>query len=141
MKRFASIILSIGTMLVSPCLCLAFDYSGQWLGTVGDSRNLCENIGKAEPGDYKLTIIQKENNIVVMENVVQRPYTGVIDPERPQVVQVLGAYAEDGGYVNEIVTLEFDDDSKGKGQSVWRWSDGYYACGGRFSFTLTKIRP
>jgi hypothetical protein len=75
-----------------------------------------------------------------MENVVQRPYRGVINPQRPQNVHVQGAYNDDGGYVTEMIDIVFASESAGEGQSVWNWSDGYYECGGRFKFTLEKIR-
>jgi hypothetical protein len=121
--------------------CVAQDYSGQWLGTITESVNRCERLGKAEPGDYKLTIIQKDNDIAIMENVVQRPYNGTLDPGRPGEVQVSGAYNDDGGYVTELVDIEFENDSKGAGRSVWYWSDGLHGCGGHFQFELKKIRP
>jgi hypothetical protein len=54
----------------------AQDYSGQWLGKITESHNRCEDLGKDEPGEYKLTIVQKDNEILHMENVVQRPYRG-----------------------------------------------------------------
>ncbi len=119
---------------------LAQDYNGTWLGTVSESVSWCKNIGKAEPGDYKLTIIQDGNDITIMENVVQRPYKGVINPKRPHNVHVNGSYVEDAGYVNEMVDIVFENDSIGKGESAWQWSDGYFQCGGRFKFELKRIR-
>ena len=59
----------------------AQDYSGQWLGIITESHNRCEDLGKAEPGEYKLTIVQKDNEILLMENVVQRPYRGSSIPK------------------------------------------------------------
>lgn len=119
---------------------LAQDYSGTWLGTVSESVSWCENLGKAEPGDYKLTIIHKGNDITIMENVVQRPYKGVINPKKPRKVHVGGSYVDDGGYISELIDIVFEKDSAGLGESVWRWSDGYYECGGRFKFALKRIR-
>lgn len=141
MTRYAALILFASVVLLSPDLSHGSDYSGQWLGTITESRNLCKNLGKAEPGDYKLTITQKGGDIVVMENVVQRPYTGRNNPGQPHRFRVQGSYSDDGGYVNELVDLEFSSDTTGTGKSVWRWSDGYYACGGTFAFTLEKLRP
>lgn len=141
MKRYAFPVIFFGFILIHPGLSFGLDYSGQWLGTVTESVNHCENLGKAEPGDYKLTITHKGNDIVIMENVVQRPYTGVINPERPDFVQAQGSYVDDGGYVTEMINIEFVGDTTGKGKSVWRWSGGFYSCGGRFNFTLKKIRP
>jgi hypothetical protein len=130
----------IGLLLIQPVSVSAGNYSGQWLGTITESKNRCENLGKAEPGDYKLTIVHKDGDIMIMDNVVQRPYKGVINPQRPQKIYVNGAYNEDGGYVTEMVDIVFTDDEKGEGQSVWSWSDGYHQCGGRFKFKLHKIR-
>jgi hypothetical protein len=117
----------------------AQDYSGTWLATVSESATWCINIGKTEPGDYKLTIVQKGNDITLLENVVQRPYKGFIDPKRPRNLHVNGSYIKDGGYVNEMIDIAFENDSAGKGESAWQWSDGYYQCGGRFKFELKKI--
>lgn len=124
-----------------PTQAMAIDYAGQWLGTIGESINRCEGMGKAEPGDYKLTIIHEGPDITIMENVQQHPYTGVINPDKPLEVFVQGTYVQDGGYVSELITITFTDETRGKGESVWRWSDGYYECGGRFSFVLNRIRP
>ena len=140
MKRATCLIYFIVLFICLPTLSLGQGYSGQWLGTVSESINRCKGLGKAEPGDYKLTIIHDNADITIMENVVQRPYTGVVNPDRPKKVHVQGSYAEDGGYVTELVNIEFADENNAEGQSVWRWSDGYYECGGRFAFTLKKIR-
>ena len=126
--------------LVQPLGVLAQDYSGQWLGTVTESVNRCEQIGKAEPGDYKLTIIHKDHDIVLMENVEQVPYKGVVNPARPKNVYVQGVYDIDAGYVTEVIEIVFHDERQGQGTSVWHWSDGYHQCGGRFKFGLEKIR-
>ena len=124
--------------LVSPVA--AQNYSGTWLATVSESVSWCKSIGKTEPGDYKLTIVHKGNNITLLENVVQRPYKGFIDPKRPLNLHVSGSYAKDGGYVNEMIDIGFENDSAGQGGSLWQWSDGYYQCGGRFKFDLKIIR-
>jgi hypothetical protein len=133
-------ILTIVLVAMLPGRLLAQDYNGQWLGTITESHNRCVNLGKAEPGDYKLTIAQKENDILFMENVVQRPYRGVLNPQRPRHVHVKGAYSVDGGYVTEMIDIVFASDERGAGESVWNWSDGYYQCGGRFKFELRRIR-
>ena len=132
------IVMAIAAM--APECVWAQDYSGQWLGTITESQNRCKDLGKAEPGDYKLTIVHKDNEILIMENVVQRPYKGVINPKQPRNVHVQGAYIVDGGYVTEMIDIVFESDTKGTGDSVWSWSDGYYQCGGRFKFELTFIR-
>jgi hypothetical protein len=74
-----------------------------------------------------------------LENVVQRPYKGIIDPKRPLNLHVNGSYVKDGGYVHEMLDIGFENDSTGEGGSMWQWSDGYYQCGGRFQFNLKKI--
>ncbi len=136
--------------ILSICLCSllllamalqvsAQDYSGTWLATVSDSVSWCNNIGKTETGDYKLTIVHKGNDILLLENVEQRPYKGIIDPKRPRNLHVSGSYAKDGGYVNEMIDIAFDNESAGEGGAMWQWSDGYYQCGGRFKFDLKKI--
>ncbi len=118
----------------------AEDFSGQWLGTVTESLNDCRRIGKVEPGDYKLTIVHKDDDIMLMENVEQVPFRGVVNPKRPRNVFVQGVYNIHGGYVTEMLEIAFDDAKKGQGESVWYWSDGYHQCGGRFKFGLEKIR-
>ena len=118
----------------------AQNYSGQWLATVSESVSWCKDIGKTETGDYKLTIVQKGNDVMLMENVVQRPYKGFIDPKRPRNLHITGSYVKDGGYVNEMLDIGFDSESAGQGGSVWQWTDGYYQCGGRFKFDLKRIR-
>lgn len=132
--------LMVAMVAILPGSLRAQDFSGQWLGTITTSTNRCEDLGKAEPGDYKLTIVQKGNDILLMENVVQRPYKGVINPKRPRNVHVQGAYSVDGGYVTEMIDIVFESDAKGAGHSVWSWSDGYHQCGGRFAFELSLIR-
>lgn len=130
----------IGLVLSLTSTVSAQNFSGQWRGTVSESVNRCERLGKAEPGDYKLTIVHKDGDIMIMENVRQVPYKGVIKPNQSHNVFVQGAYEDDGGYVTELLEIEFINEDEGRGHSVWNWSDGYYQCGGRFNFTLKKIR-
>jgi hypothetical protein len=139
MKIF-SIFLSSFVLLAVALPVAAQNYSGTWLATVNDSVSWCKNLGKTEPGDYKLTIVHKGNDITLLENVVQRPYKGIIDPKRPLNLHVNGSYVKDGGYVNEMIDIGFENDSTGMGGSVWQWSDGYFQCGGRFKFDLKRIR-
>ena len=134
------LILLLGLLLVPAGGAAAQDYSGQWLGTITESLNRCENLGKAEIGDYKLTIVHKKGEILLMENVEQVPFRGVVNPQKPQNVHVQGAYNDDGGYVTQMIDIDFAGEAEGQRQSVWYWSDGYHACGGRFTFTLEKIR-
>ena len=142
MKRYIFLVVFIGVMCIQPALSHAIDYTGQWRGTIIESVNACKNdLGKGKPGEYTLTIIQKGDEIVGMENTVKRPYKGVVNPERPQFAQVVGSYVTTGGVVSEIVDLEFKNATNGIGKAVWRWSNGYLSCGGKFTFTLEKIQP
>ena len=141
MKQYASRLIIAGCLFFLPNLSIAADYSGHWLGTITESVNNCKDLGKAKPGNYKLTIEQEGNDVVIMENIVRRPYTGHFTPEHPQRIHVQGSYSIDGGYVNEMVNIDFEGDAAGKGKSIWRWSDGYFACGGTFSFSLEKLKP
>jgi hypothetical protein len=75
-----------------------------------------------------------------MENVVKRPYKGFFETDSPGQIQVRGTYADAGGYVTEEVFIKLAESGSGAGQSVWRWSDGWHQCGGRFHFTLKKNR-
>jgi hypothetical protein len=116
----------------------AQDYSGAWTGVITESINKCQKLGKAKPGEYRLTFIQKGNELTAMENTVKRPYKGVFEVGNPGRVIVRGTYEDKGGYVTEEVVLEFTSDRTGKGHSVWNWSSGYYQCGGSFSFSFEK---
>jgi hypothetical protein len=119
----------------------AQNYDGVWTGIVTESKTDCKKVGKAEPGEYKLTFIQQGDELTAMENTNRRPYKGVVEKDNPRSVIVRGTYPETGGYVTEAVRLEFDDDFSGNGYSVWVWSDGWLQCGGNFRFTLLKDQP
>jgi len=125
-------------LLTGPHPASAQDHSGNWTGTVVESASDCQNIRKAAPGDYRLTILQEGDALTIMENTGRRPYTGYLEPENAGRVQVRGTYADHGGYVTEDVVLEFSSRQTGTGSSVWRWSDGWHQCGGSFRFTLKK---
>ena len=137
--KILSICLCSFLLLASASHVSAQNYSGTWLATVSESVSWCIDIGKTEPGEYKLTIVHKDNDVTLLENVVQRPYKGFIYPKRPLNLDVNGSYIEDGGYVNEMINIAFENDSAGEGGSMWQWSDGYYQCGGRFKFDLKKL--
>lgn len=142
MKRFSLLVALLGVMIMSPGLSHAIDYTGQWRGTITQSVNGCKNdLGKGKPGEYMLTFIQKGDEVVAMENTVKRPYRGVVNPERPQFVHVVGSYVTTGGFVSETVDIEFRNETGGIGKSFWRWSNGYLSCGGNFTFTLEKVQP
>jgi hypothetical protein len=117
---------------------VAQDYSGIWTGVVTESTSDCKNVVKAKPGQYRLTFDQKGDELTIMENVARRPYKGFIEADNPGHIQVRGTYADAGGYVTEEVMIQFAESHSGTGQSVWRWSDGWHQCGGRFAFTLKK---
>ncbi|MBW1981627.1 MAG: hypothetical protein JRJ12_10430 [Deltaproteobacteria bacterium] len=140
MKLLKSLLLAGLLLLVSSVL-YAQDYSGTWIGHVTESISHCKELGKAEVGEYRLTITQKGNEIIIMENVVQRPYTGVLNPQTPGEVHVQATYRSRGGYVSDLVDIKFTDENSGSGRGVWGWSDGWYQCGGSYQFTLQKKRP
>jgi hypothetical protein len=116
----------------------AQDYSGTWSGVVTDSTSDCKSIVKAKPGEYHLTFVQKGDELTIVENVARRPYKGYIEADNPEYIQVRGTYADAGGYITEEVFIKFSESSSGTGQSVWKWSDGWHQCGGRFVFMLKK---
>ena len=118
----------------------AQDYSGTWTGIIIESTSDCKNIVKATPGKYRLTFAQRGDELTIFENVVRRPYRGFIDVDSSGHVQVRGTYADNGGYITEEVFIKFANSNSGGGHSVWRWSDGWHQCGGRFQFTLNKDR-
>lgn len=105
------------------------------------AETLCKRVAKAIPGEYQLTMAQKGDELTIMENTARRPYKGFLEADNPRQVQVRGTYADAGGYVTEEVLIQFAGTGSGTGQSVWRWSDGWHQCGGRFLLTLKKKRP
>lgn len=137
MKRLCMLIAS-GLILLGPVPAGAQDKSGTWTGVVTESASDCQNIVKAAPGEYELAIVQKGDELTIMEDKARRPYRGSFDSDAPGHIQVRGTYADAGGYVSEEVSIQFSDSSSGAGQSAWRWSDGWHQCGGRFLFTLKK---
>ena len=142
MKKYVLLMVFFGALCMRPALSHAMDCTGQWRGTITESTNQCKNdLGKGKPGEYTLTFIQKGDEVVGMENTVKRPYRGVVNPERPQFVHLVGSYVTTGGFVSETVEIEFKSETSGVGKSVWRWSNGYLSCGGEFIFTLEKIQP
>ena len=135
------LLIACSLILACSVTAAAQDYSGTWTGVVTESTSDCKNIVKAKPGEYRLTFIQKGDELTIMENVARRPYKGTIETDHPGRIQVRGTYADAGGYVTEEVFIKFVESSSGTGQSAWRWSDGWHQCGGRFVFSLKKNRP
>jgi len=133
--------IACGLILAFSVTAAAQDYSGKWSGVVTESTSECKNIVKAKPGGYGLTFVQKGDELTIIENVARRPYRGFFETDSPGRIQVRGTYADAGGYVTEEVFIKFADSGSGTGLSVWRWSDGWHQCGGRFLFTLKKDRP
>ena len=119
----------------------AQDYSGTWAGVVTESTSDCRNIVKAKPGEYQLAFVQKGDELTILEKTARRPYRGFVEADNPRHVQVRGTYADAGGYITEDVLIQFVGASSGTGQSAWKWSAGWHQCGGRFLFTLKKIKP
>jgi hypothetical protein len=128
-------------IMAFPLSAPAQDYSGTWTGVVTESTSDCKNIVKAKPGEYQLAIVQEGDELTIMESVARRPYKGFLEADNSRQVQVRGTYADAGGYITEEVFIKFLESGSGRGQSAWRWSDGWHQCGGRFVFTLKKKRP
>ena len=135
------LLLAFSLILTGSVTAVAQDYSGAWTGVVTESTSDCKNIVKANPGEYRLNFIQNGDELTIVPSAANRPYRGFIEADSPRHVQVRGTYADAGGYVSEEVLIRFVDSTSGAGQSVWRWSDGWHQCGGRFLFTLKKGRP
>ena len=130
------------SLLLGFCITAAAqDYNGTWSGLVTESTSDCKNIVKGKPDEYGLTFVHKGDELTIMENVARRPYKGFFEADNPGRIQIRGTYADDGGYVTEDVAIKFANSGSGTGQSVWRWSDGWHQCGGRFLFKLKKSRP
>jgi hypothetical protein len=135
--------LLVGCSVIMACSlnAAAQDYSGTWTGVITESTSDCNKIAKAKPGEYQLTLTQEGDELTIMESAARRPYKGFLEADNPRQVQVRGTYADAGGYITEEVFIKFTESGSGAGQSVWRWSDGWHQCGGRFVFTLKKKRP
>jgi hypothetical protein len=140
MKKRGLLIACVSTLIFTASAG-AQDKSGTWTGVVTESVSDCQNIVKARPGEYRLTFVQKGDELVITEAQARRPYRGFFGSDTPGQIQVRGTYADAGGYVTEEVLIRFADANSGTGRSVWRWSDGWHQCGGRFLFTLKKNRP
>lgn len=139
--RERCLLIACGLILLCSVNAVAQDYGGAWTGVITESTSDCYNIVKAKPGEYRLTFVQKGDELTIMVNTVRRPYKGFLEADNPRQVQVRGTYADAGGYVTEEVLIQFAGPGSGTGQSVWRWSDGWHQCGGRFLLTLKKTRP
>jgi len=135
------LLIACSLILAGSVSAAAQDYSGTWIGVVTESTSYCKNIVKANPGEYGLTVVQKGDELTIMERVARRPYRGFVEADNPRQVQVRGTYADAGGYVTEDVLIQFAGAGSGTGQSAWKWSDGWHQCGGRFHFTLKKVNP
>jgi hypothetical protein len=135
------LLLAFSLILTCSVTAVAQDYGGPWTGVVTESTSDCKNIVKANPGEYRLTFVQKGDELTIVPSTANRPYRGFIEADNPGHVQVRGVYADAGGYISEEVSIRFAGAGAGTGQSVWRWSDGWHQCGGRFLFTLKKNRP
>jgi len=133
-------LIACGVALLFTVSAGAQDKSGTRTGVVTEAVSDCQNIVKARPGEYRLTFVQKGDELVITESQARRPCRGFFESDDPGRIQVRGTYADAGGYVTEEVFIRFADSISGAGRSVWRWSDGWHQCGGRFHFTLKKSR-
>lgn len=117
---------------------MAGDYGGTWKAEVTESLTACEDLGRDFVGHYTIEVFQSKDNLIVQ---AQRPnvrYIGKLKAENPNMAHLQATYTKDGGYVTELVDIEFEGGVAAKGGVVWRWSDGVYACGGSYTFVLTR---
>lgn len=116
----------------------AEDLTGDWNATVTESFTYCENLGKDYVGNYSIRITQTGNVIsIVGERGIT--WTGIIKNENSKHAHVRATFNKDGGYVTELIDIDFDASLKeGRGGSVWTWTDGLFQCGGSFKFKLKK---
>lgn len=115
----------------------AGDYGGIWKAEVTESLTACEDLGRDFVGHYTIEVFQSKDNLIVHAERPYVRYIGKLKAESPSVAHLQATYIKDGGYVTELVDIEFEGQTA-KGGVVWRWSDGVYACGGSYTFVLTR---
>ncbi|MCG6919053.1 MAG: hypothetical protein LJE88_02820 [Deltaproteobacteria bacterium] len=141
MKKRLSFLIVVCTVSLLSVPGFALDLNGIWNVTVTDSITHCAGAGKGKVGDYTIALTQKGDKITIIGQASQTRYVGEAKQGAPNHVHVHSTDNLHGGYVTELVDIDFDNDQTGKGGSVWRWSDGLYQCGGSYKFTLHKIQP
>jgi hypothetical protein len=140
MRRWITVLI-VSVCSVYATTVWAIDLSGVWNAKVTESITHCENIGKAAPGDYSIEIVQNGIKLSIDTESIPTPYVGTVNVGKPPRAHVRNTYHQHGGYVTELVDIDFKDEDSGHGGSTWRWSDGYHQCGGNFKFTLEKKTP
>jgi len=135
-----NIIITISTILIllTASIALAGDFGGTWKAEVTESHTSCEDLGRDKVGHYTIEVFQSKDNLIVQAERPNVRYVGKLKPENPNMAHLQSTYIKDGGYVTELVDIEFVDVKNAKGGVVWRWSDGVYACGGSYTFVLTR---
>jgi len=137
MRNIQIVILALVVILAAP-IALAGDYGGTWKAEVTESKTTCKDLGRDSVGHYTIEIFQSRDNLIVQAERPNVRYVGKLVPDNPNKAHLQATYIKDGGYVTELVDIEFEDGKAAKGGVVWRWSDGVYACGGNFRFILTR---
>lgn len=133
-----NIILSALMVLLMAFNAQAGDLAGIWNAEVTESLTNCKTLGWDYVGNYTIEIFQSKNNLIIQGERPNVKYMGRLNDENPNIGHLSATYMDDGGYVTELVDVEFIEGDTGKGGVVWRWSDGVYSCGGSFSFLLTR---
>lgn len=137
MRNILITISALFILLIAPPA-LAGDYGGTWKAEVTESHTACEDLGRDFVGHYTIEIFQSKDNLIVQAERPNVRYVGKLKPDNPNMAHLQATYIKDGGYVTELVDIDFGDKKTAKGGVVWRWSDGVYACGGSYSFTLIR---
>ncbi|MGL1861244.1 MAG: hypothetical protein OCC46_01840 [Pseudodesulfovibrio sp.] len=137
MRKFTITLLVVAVLLTS-APGWAGDFGGTWNAEVTESQTACEDLGRDFVGQYVIEVFQSKDNLIVQAERPNVRYVGKLVAENPNAAHLQATYVKDGGYVTELVDMEFVDKNSAKGGVVWRWSDGVYACGGSYTFVLTK---
>ncbi|RPJ77081.1 MAG: hypothetical protein EHM15_00905, partial [Desulfobacteraceae bacterium] len=69
-------LIACGVALLFTVSAGAQDKSGTRTGVVTEAVSDCQNIVKARPGEYRLTFVQKGDELVITESQARRPCRG-----------------------------------------------------------------
>ena len=132
------ILISAIVLLLTASPAIAGDYGGTWQAEVTESLTTCEDLGRDFVGQYTIEVYQSKDNLIVQAERPNVRYVGKLMTDNHNKAHLQATYIKDGGYVTELVDIDFDDSQTAQGRVLWRWSDGVYACGGSFSFVLMR---
>jgi len=137
MKKF-SVIIAVFVFLLVASGAFAEDLSGQWSADVISADTRCEDLGWDPVGNYTIEILKGEKSIIIVPERPHVRYVGKFLPDIPNKAHLRATYMKDGGYLTEIVDIDFKNSQSATGKTVWQWSDGVFACGGSYSFVLKR---